>query len=475
MRAERLFHIFLVLYLLLGLLNLDTLPVVWNDEVQNLDPAVQHLQTGNWVSWLWPNPGATERFASYPPFIHHWHRLMLVFLPLKPFWVRLPFLLITCLSLWALFQILKRSDSKAYWALGFTLLFAWDRSVFEIARSVRVEPLAMALLIAYAWGPSSLWLRSFLLCLLPACHLLLAPLALGMFIYEGIKHPKILDRARLLSPAIGIGIYLLYHYNWDISNAYQQMSYQIAKHSASQASNGLNELLYTYKQAPFQALFFFVALLGLTYHHIRSRQHNFWLYALGLYLLTLTAAQPLHRYWPMAWLLLSLASAPLLSKSPKWLLGLGALALFNGAGLYAARHFSALADRPARLSEPALAWLDQQLKEAPEGSLITGSALAAYAAYNNPNLEYGMPDYLQTFQHPRKAITEVYVLDFGSGHRGPDTLSLPPATCLGTYQPAPAMTVMGFENWPGESYRGMKLYRLKDPKDWVKLKPQARP
>ena len=475
MRAERLFQIFLFLYLLLGLINLDTLPVVWNDEVQNLDPAVQHLQTGNWISWLWPNPGATEQFASYPPFIHHWHRLMLVFLPLNPFWVRLPFLLITCLSLWALFQILKRSDSQAYLALGLTLLFAWDRSVFEISRSIRVEPLAMALVMAYAWGPPSVLLRSFLLCLLPTCHLLLAPLALVMFIFEGIKHPKLRDRALLLSPALGIGLYLLYHYNWDISNAYQQMSYQIAKHSASTTSNGLHELFYTYKQAPVLALFFLVALLGLTYRQIRLRQHNFWLYALGLYLLTLSSAQPLHRYWPMAWLLLSLALAPLLMHAPKWLLGLGALALINGAGLYAARHFSALADRPARLSRPALAWLEQQLQSAPEGSLITGSALAAYAAYQNPNLEYGMPDYLQTFQQPRKAIKEVYVLDFGTGHRGPDTLSLPPCVCLGSYQTAPAQTIAGFQNWPGESYQSMKLYRLKNPNDWVKLMPEAHP
>lgn len=475
MRAERLFPIFLVLYLLLGLLNLDTLPVIWNDEVQNLDPAVQHLQTGKWVSWLWPNPGATERFASYPPFVHHWHRLMLSFFPLNPFWVRLPFLLITGLSLWALFQILKRSNSKAYWAFGLTILFAWDRSVFEISRSVRVEPLAMALVIAYAWGLRSIWLRSFILCLLPTCHLLLAPLALALFLFDGLKHPKIRERISLLTPAIFMGIYLLYHYNWDILNAYQQMSYQISKHSSRLASNGMNELLYTYKQAPFQALFFLTALLALTYSHIRIRQHNIWLYALGLYLLTLCLAQPLHRYWPMAWLLLTLALAPSLSQAPKWLLGLGVLALVNGGGLYAARHFSALADRPARLSQPALAWLDEQLKSAPEGSLITGSALAAYAAYHNPNLEYGMPDYLQTFQQPRKAITEVYVLDFGTGHRGPDTLSLPPAICLGTYLPAPSMTIMGIKNWPGESYRGMKLYRLKNPNDWIKLMPQGQP
>lgn len=475
MRAERIFTVFLFFYLLLGLLNLDSLPVVWNDEVQNLDPAVQHLQTGNWVSWLWPNPGATEQFASYPPLIHHWHRLMLMILPLNPYGVRLPLLLVTAMSLWALFHILKRSDKTAFLALGLTMLFAWDRSVFEIARSVRVEPLAMALVIAYAWGPRSLFLRSFILCLLPTSHLLLAPLALALFLFEWIQHPKYSDRALLLVPGITLGIYLAYHYNWNISNAYKQISYQIDKHRSGLASNAWSEVIYTYKQAPAQALFFGVAVWSLLHRQIKLRQHNFWLYALMLYALTLMTVQPLHRYWPMAWLLLTLALAPSLNQAPKWLLGLGLLALFNGAALYTARHFSAIADRPARLSEPALTWLDQQLKSAPNGSLITGSALAAYAAYHNPNLEYGMPDYLQTFQRPRKAITHVYVLDFGTGHRGPDTLRLPSATCLGTYHTTPAWSIGGFQNWPGESYQGMKLYRLNNPEHWVQLMPQAQP
>jgi hypothetical protein len=424
---------------------------------------------------MWPNPGATEQFASYPPLVHHWHRLMLTLLPLKPYWVRLPFLLVTALSLWALFNFLKRFDTQAFLALGLTLLFAWDRSVFEIARSVRVEPLAMALVIAYAWGLRSIFLRSVILCLLPACHLLLAPLALALFIFEWIQYANIKDRTLLMTAALTIGIYLLYHYNWNISNAYHQMSYQIDKHRSSLASNAWNEVIYTYKQAPAQALFFFAAILGLIYRQISMKQHNFWLYALMLYILTLMTAQPLHRYWPMAWLLLTLALAPSLNQTPKWLLGIGILALFNGAALYSARHFSALADRPARLSKPALAWLDQQLKSAPNGSLITGSALAAYAAYQNPNLEYGMPDYLQTFHHPRKPINQVYVLDFGTGHRGPDTLRLPSAVCLGTYKTSPAWSIAGFQNWPGESYQGMKLYRLNNPEDWVHLMPKPQP
>jgi hypothetical protein len=471
MRAERLFSIILLVYLLLGLINLDTLPVVWNDEIQNLDPAVQHLQTNQWVSWLWPNPGATEQFASYPPFIHHWHRLMLMVLPLSPFWTRLPFLLVTVASLWALFHILKRSGTEAYLAAGLTLLFAWDRTVFELARSVRIEPLAMALVLGYAWSPRSLLLRASCLSLLPTCHLLYAPLALSLWLYEWTRHPNKRDTATLIAPAAIMATYLMYHYNWDLSSAYQQMSYQISKHRQNLDSNGLNELLYTYKQAPFQALFFLTAIVYMAARQARLQQHNPWFYALVLYALTLMAAQPLHRYWPMAWLLMALALAPHLKQAPKWLLTLAALALINGASLYAARHFSALADRPSRLSEPALKWLDEQLKNAPDGSLITGSALAAYAGYRNPHIEYGMPDYLQTFQHPRKPITDVYVLDFGTGHRGPDTLTLPPADCLGSYHTSPAMSIVGFQNWPGESYQGMKLYRLKNRKDWVKLMP----
>ena len=476
MRVVSYFWIFLALYLGLGILNLETLPVVWNDEIQNLDPAVRHWRTGQWTSWLWPNPGATELFASYPPFLHHWHRLWLSIFPLHPFWMRLPFWLFHGLSLVLLFRLLQK-HMKPEWALGLVLLFAWDRSVFEIARSVRVEPIAMALLLLYnlplRWG------RAWCLTLLASCHLLYLPFVLILAFWEWRKTDSIVQKIALLTPSLLLLTYLNYHYHSNWVTAFQQISYQIEKHSQNGFISWFQELQYTYKQAPLQALVWALGIGLLARLAVnRSYQKGPWFWAFIAYAATLLFAQPLHRYWPMAYLLLILAIGEFSGQdtqelgSPKyirlklqWLLG---LAILNGFALFAARHVAALADRPARLADPALEWLDSCLIDAPAGSLITGSALGAYAAYRHPQMEYGMPDYLQTFEHWPDSISCVYVLDFGARHRGPDTLHLPNAELLGTYQP-PRLNAW---QWPGESYEGMKLYRLKQANDWHLLIPK---
>ena len=60
-------HVLIGLYLVVGLFNLDRLPIAWNDEIQNLDPAMVWHHTGQFCSPLWPNPGAEKTFLSYPP------------------------------------------------------------------------------------------------------------------------------------------------------------------------------------------------------------------------------------------------------------------------------------------------------------------------------------------------------------------------------------------------------------------------
>lgn len=42
--------IFFLVYTTLSLINLDSLPVAWTDEVLNLDPAVQFIHNGQYIS-----------------------------------------------------------------------------------------------------------------------------------------------------------------------------------------------------------------------------------------------------------------------------------------------------------------------------------------------------------------------------------------------------------------------------------------
>ena len=92
--AEKVFYGILLVYLMLGLINLDVIPIPWLDEAACLEPAVLWQRTGNYISKAWPTPGTEDIFLSYPPGIMMLHRLTLSILPCEVFWVRLPFLLI---------------------------------------------------------------------------------------------------------------------------------------------------------------------------------------------------------------------------------------------------------------------------------------------------------------------------------------------------------------------------------------------
>jgi Ca2+/H+ antiporter len=152
------------IYLIAGLVNLDRLPIAWNDEIQNLDPALFWYHTGNYCSPLWPNPGAKFKFLSYPPLLEAWHCLWLYFG--QSVWiVRLPFLifhLLTALLLYRLVcQLLSAASSTRkqpepyspkiieQLALLITALFLFDKSTGEIARSLRVETPIMLLLALF--------------------------------------------------------------------------------------------------------------------------------------------------------------------------------------------------------------------------------------------------------------------------------------------------------------------------------------
>ena len=161
------------IYLIAGLVNLDRLPIAWNDEIQNLDPALVWHHTGKYCSPLWPNPGAESKFLSYPPLLEAWHCLWLYFG--QSVWIiRLPFLvfhLITALLLYRfVVHLLSAPASTSYLfiiasyrkqpepfsikiieqlALLITALFLFDKSTGEIARSLRVETPIMLLLALF--------------------------------------------------------------------------------------------------------------------------------------------------------------------------------------------------------------------------------------------------------------------------------------------------------------------------------------
>ncbi len=174
---KRWIGLLLGIYGLVGLINLDRLPIAWTDEVQNLDPALVWHTTGEYASCLWPNPGAETHFLSYPPLIEGWHTLWL-FVGNSIWMVRLPFLLFQLISGYLFYCIVlailnprkipkipaTNTSSKSaihglnstrtpfVFSLVMTAFFLLDKSTAEISRSMRVEILVMLLVLSLIYG-----------------------------------------------------------------------------------------------------------------------------------------------------------------------------------------------------------------------------------------------------------------------------------------------------------------------------------
>ena len=129
-------------YAFLGIVNLDRLPIAWTDEIQHLNPVFNYFKYNHFYSKIWPNPGANELFASYPPLITNLHLTFLQFLPKTIFFTRLPFFFANILTLIILYQVLQQHAAwkSRPWIFALTTLFILDKSVFEIGKSMRIEP-----------------------------------------------------------------------------------------------------------------------------------------------------------------------------------------------------------------------------------------------------------------------------------------------------------------------------------------------
>ncbi len=170
-----------IAYTILGLLNLTHLPIAWTDEIQHLDPVFNYFKFGKYASKIWPNPNANNHFLSYPPLIGNLLISWLTIFPKTIFFARLPFLIFHLATIFLLYRYLKNNlNLFKTIALLLTCLFIFDKSVFEISRSGRVETLINFLLILYFSNlhKKDSYLPIFALSLLALSHLYIWPLVL---------------------------------------------------------------------------------------------------------------------------------------------------------------------------------------------------------------------------------------------------------------------------------------------------------
>lgn len=390
----------------MGLFNLTTLPVAWTDEVMNLDPAIQFHKFGHFFSKLWPNPGAEKVFASYPPLIEFWHIFWLKIVNPTVFNIRLPFLIFHLITLTVLYSILFKSFKNKYIALLFVLLFAFDKSVFELSRSVRVEVLILLLISLYYFfqtKSNNPHLQGLLAGLLLIAHLYTLPIVLAWLLKTCFKNSfqyNIKYGISLVLPTL----LSLWFINFNAAEIISQLGLQATKHTPQ--SNGIFDILRDsfwgrffpyYKEQPFMWLVYLGILFLAIYLLIKQRTNIIKsallngslleLLLLGITIFGAMSAQ--YRYLPAFLLIGIITFATEINLNNKIFNAFIAIVVLNGFLSFAARHVTAIYQRQERISEPILAFLDKNIPQNTK-TLILGESIGEYYAATHKLCDYGL-------------------------------------------------------------------------------------
>ena len=399
------FILFILFYALLGLFNLTTLPVAWTDEVMNLDPAIQFHRFGHFFSKLWPNPGAEKVFASYPPLIEIWHIIWLKLVNPTVFNIRLPFLIFHLITLTVLYFILIKSLKNKYISLLFLLLFAFDKSVFELSRSVRVEVLILLLISLYylfQTKSNNPFLQGFLSGLLLIAHLYTLPIVLAWLIKTCFKNSyqyTIKYGISLVLPTL----FSLWLINFNVAEIISQLGLQATKHTPQ--SNGFFYILrdsflgrffpYYYEQP--LMWFVYLGILFLAIHLLIKQRTSIEsallngslleLLLLGITIFGAMSAQ--YRYLPAFLLIGIITFASEIKLNNKIFKALILIIVLNGFLSFTARHITAIYQRQERTSEPILAFLDKNIPQNKK-ILILGESIGEYYSATHKLCDYGL-------------------------------------------------------------------------------------
>ena len=406
--AAPFFYAILIIYGLLGLINLDVIPIPWLDEAACLEPAVMWQRTGHYISKAWPTPGTEQLFLSYPPGIMMLHRLTLSVFPADVFWVRLPFLIIHLGSVWLLFRVFQRNlKLDARWAALLCLYFLFDKAVFEISRSVRSEVLEVVLLVAWMavytrLKPMRIGLQGLLLGLLSGAmlltHLKLWPIVAVMSVWYAWQSfsPK-----TMLGYALGmllLPMCFLVFIDFRLGELYAQLFQHSMEHTAG---GGLHVRIYNYFVGRFYPVYkeqpWLPLLHGwvtwLAWKQFRSQPKQalpaaVWLFASLVWLLFLG---PYYRYFmPMYLVGLWIVANEITGRNMtfpsfrRWYMWpLAGMMLFP----FVSRHALGLAQRPERDPKACLQFLENQVPKTGR-ILLYGNEIGLYYAAKHSNTDF---------------------------------------------------------------------------------------
>jgi len=460
-KSNTLFYLLLFTYGFLGCLHLQSLPIAWTDEVMNLDPALQWHKHGIYKGFLWPNQGSDHLFLSYPPLIQVFHIGTMYLLPFDIFWMRLPFLILHLTTIWMVYRIAFFYSKNNLLALLLSALFMFDKVVFEISRSMRVEVLEMFLIASFFYFKTikpNIIIRALCIGLLITAHLKMWPIALVMFIFNWKDAISIREKITVLFLSAFPLLIFCFAIQFQFEALYTQMFVQASKHQAvgsiwDRLTAGILQRFWPVYLEQIWVIPIAFYMLWRALKQVLNGQNSVasWCYVIGFLFTTLFMAGH-YRYWPPLYLCgIILLSAdqnihqytknPMIQKY-----GVALILIFLPG--FVLRHYVAELQQKERNPAIAIQWLETSISKE-DKTLILGDALAFYTT-KNPNWDYGMEIYPQNL-HPEK-YKKMYYLSR-------DTfLNQKPFSSYPVKHIKPLGIINRFVR--GETYAGLHLYEI---------------
>lgn len=418
--------LYIIGYTILLIFNLEFIPLVWFDEVMGLDPAVNLVFKDGFTSKIWPQTGTEDAFMAYLPVRFIFHSFHLSELPFTVFWQRLPWAVYFLCSIG--FIIYAARVNKLEWILALVVgfIFMNDKTVFEVARSMRIDPLSLMLLAftGLAYFKQKYILQAILSSILVFVHPNLWFIALILFFDASIKWNKKKPRKALMPNVLWIFplcFFALYLYSIDlqVDLLYTQLFEHGSEHSASGGIlDRLKDHFYSrfwpyYISQPYMPLIIYTGLGSSIYQIIKKRQNALDIALVGTHLYWLFVLAPFYRYNAVLLTITILSLLPHLSRIKLNSYSLGfilLLCLIHPANVMA-RHAMAIAQQNERDPKPVLAWLNTELEN--KNCLIYGHDVAYYAVATKRHQDYMMFNLLPP-KHNYKDYDEVFFLSSDS-------------------------------------------------------------
>jgi hypothetical protein len=205
-------QLFFLLCISLLFLNLEYLPVVWLDEVMDLEPVGRWFLNGEHASVAWPMQGCEEKCLVNLPLRELPHFIALSLFGSSVWGLRCIFLLFyvaAAFGFWKSLNTLNLPKSMAYFFVAILFL---DKGTLEMMRGCRPEIIEMA---AMAWGfyfiQQKKWLiASMLFLALAWIHPSMWLVSFGFWLFIFIHSSKKIKSLSLISVVVSFLAFWLY-------------------------------------------------------------------------------------------------------------------------------------------------------------------------------------------------------------------------------------------------------------------------